>query len=228
MKKKIFNVIISMIVLFALLFILTYITQDKTKLLEDRKYKDIDKIIINSEIANITFYNSEDEHTKVVIYGLERDKVELIEGSKELTIEKHGKKGNCLINCNNKIDIYLPNDLDSLSITTDVGNINTKKININNLTVKTDVGNVTVGNTNIVNITTNVGNVSINEIKGTDNSVIKTDVGNIIVNKVYNLKVESNVDLVNSSIVESNGEFTLKLETNVGSVKVKNYDNKSE
>ena len=220
--NKVLKIIFAIIIILLLSCITIYLIQDKTKLLEDRKYKDINEIIIDSDVANITFYKSEDDYTKVVIYGLKSDKVELIEGSNELNINKHGKSGFCLINCENKIDIYLANDLDSLSITTDVGNVNTKKININSLNIKSDVGNIDVGSTNVVNITTNVGNVSINEIKGNGNSSIKTDVGNINIDKINNLKIESNVDIGNNDIVNSDGEYTLKLETNVGSIKVKN------
>lgn len=220
--KKILKILLTIVVIFALSFIIIYSLQDRTKLLEDRKYKEIEKLTINSEIADINFYKSEDNNTRVVIYGLVNDKVELVEGSKELSIEKHGKSGNCLINCNNKIEIYLPNDLNSLIVNTDVGNINTKKINISSLTVKSDVGNVVVGNTNLVNISTNVGNVSIKEINATGNSIIKTDVGNIKIDKINNLKIEANTDIGSNDIVNSDGEFTLKLETNVGSIKVNN------
>jgi len=226
--KKILKILCIIFIVLLLSFLCIYLLQDKSKLLEDRKYKDINKLVINSEVSDINFYKSEDEFTRVVIYGLSKDKVELVEGNKELSIDKHGSKSYCLINCDNKIDIYLPNDLDSLNITTDVGSVNTESVYVSSLTIKSDVGSINVGVSNIVNIITNVGSVSIKEISGTDNSLVKTDVGSITIDKISNLKVESNVDFGNNDIVNNDGEFILKLETNVGSVKVKEYENKSE
>ena len=226
--KKIFKILLAILIVCIIIISLIFLFQDNTKLLEDRKYKDIEELIINSEVASVNFYKSDDLNTRVVIYGLTSDNVELIEGNKELSINKRGANGFCLINCDNKIDIYLPTDLKKLSITTDVGSINTQNIIADSINIKTDVGNISIGKTNVVNITTNVGSVSVKQIEGTSNSFIKTDVGSINIEKISNLKIESNVELGSSDIINSDGEFILKLETNVGSVKVSNYENKSE
>ena len=226
--KKIFKILLAILIVCIIIISLIFLFQDNTKLLEDRKYKDIEELIINSEVASVNFYKSDDLNTRVVIYGLTSDNVELIEGNKELSINKRGANGFCLINCDNKIDVYLPTDLKKLSITTDVGSINTQNIIADSINIKTDVGNISIGKTNVVNITTNVGSVSVKQIEGTSNSFIKTDVGSINIEKISNLKIESNVELGSSDIINSDGEFILKLETNVGSVKVSNYENKSE
>ena len=220
--------VLSIIFLAILVLVGIYVFQDRTKKLEDRRYKDIDKLIINSDVSDINFYKSEDENIRVVIYGLTTDNVELVEGSKELSIDKHGKKGYCLINCRNKIDIYLPSEYNSINITTEVGSINVEEIKVNSLTFNSDSGNVKLGSTNTVNITTNSGNVDIKEIIGTASSSIKTDSGNITIDKISNLKVESNVELGSNEVSTIDGEFTLKLETNAESINIKEYENKSE
>ena len=81
--------------------------QDRTKKLEEREYKEINSIVVATDNANINFHKSKDEKVKVVVYGSSKDFVEIIEGSKSLTISKMTGNTNCFLNCKNEVNIYI-------------------------------------------------------------------------------------------------------------------------
>ena len=81
--------------------------QDRTKKIEDRNYKEINKVIIDADTSDINIYKSKDESVRVVAYGTAKDEVQIIEGSKYLTITKKTSKKTCFLNCKNEIGIYI-------------------------------------------------------------------------------------------------------------------------
>ena len=85
MLKIIKTTLIVIAILSALILAILFL-QDRTKKLEDRKYKEISKIIIESNSSNINFYKSDDEQVRVVVYGSQKDKVQIVEGTKYLNI----------------------------------------------------------------------------------------------------------------------------------------------
>lgn len=216
-------VIISMVILGILFF------QDGSKKLEDRSYKEIDKIILNVDLSDITFHKSKDEIVRVVVVGSSKDKVELIEGTKSLTINQKSKKSVCIFRCNKEIEIYLPDNFKEVVINSDVGDIDSDNQTINNLSIKANVGDVSLYKTNVVDITSNVGDIFIKEINATGNSTIKTDVGDIEIDKIINLNLDINTDLGDKTIpvIKNSQEYTLKIETNVGDIDIDKYEDKS-
>ena len=216
-------VIVSMVLLGVLFF------QDNTKKLEDRSYKEINKIIINSETANIAFNKSEDEKVRVVVYGAKKDKVELIEGTKSLIINQESNNSICFINCYKKIEIYVPDKFPEAVIKTDKGNIDANKQTINNVLISTNKGNISLYKTNIVNIISDKGNVSIDEINATKDSIITTNTGNININKIINLNLDIKTDFGNRTVpvIKNKQKYTLKIETNTGNIDIDSHEDKS-
>ena len=229
MIKKIKITLVVIAILSGLILAILFL-QDRTKKLEDRSYKEINKIIIDSDTADINFYKSGDEKVRVVVYGTSKDKVQIVEGTKYLTISKETKKKTCILNCKNEIDIYIPDDFEKIELKTSVGNIYAEKVTIKDITINSDIGNVSLDNVNVFNINTNVGNVTINTINAKNNSSIKTDVGNVTIDKLVNLKLDAKSEKGSVVIpyIKEEQEFTLKIESNVGNIDINQYEIKSE
>ena len=135
MLKIIKNILLIIAIISGVILGILFL-QDRTKKIEDRKYKDINKIVVESDSADINIYKSSNEYVRVVVYGSSKDTVKIIEGSKYLTITKETKKKNCFLNCKNEIDIYVPNNIEIIDIKTEIGNVNTDNVTIKNITVK--------------------------------------------------------------------------------------------
>ena len=229
MISKIKTILIVLVVI-SIAILGIFFVQDRTKKLEDRKYKEIESLNIYADSANINIYRSNDEQVRVVVYGTKNDTVEIIEGTRYLNISKTTGKNRCFLNCKNELDIYVPNEFKNIIIKSDVGNVKTENISINNLSITTDVGNVTIDKVNVINVNSNVGNVVIKEVYGTNNSSIKTDVGNVNVDKIINLKLaaKSETGSVVIPVIKEELQFTLNIETNIGNIDINSHEVKSE
>ena len=229
MISKIKTILIVLVVI-SIAILGIFFVQDRTKKLEDRKYKEIESLNIYADSANINIYRSNDEQVRVVVYGTKNDTVEIIEGTRYLNISKTTGKNRCFLNCKNELDIYVPNEFKNIIIKSDVGNVTTENVSINNLSITTDVGNVTIDKVNVINVNSNVGNVVIKEINGTNNSSIKTEVGNVNVDKIINLKLaaKSETGSVVIPVIKEELQFTLNIETNIGNIDINSHEVKSE
>lgn len=227
---KVIKIVVSIVILLILGFIATYLSQDKSKKLEDRKYKEIEELIIDTNAVDVNFYKSSDEYLRVVIYGFSTDTVDLVEGSHDLSIKVHKKEHRCMLNCKQEISIYVPNTLDKLEVSSIMGNIDLGEQNVKNLVINDETGNVNVNHVNFANIKTNTGDIIIKEIEATDNSKITTNTGNINIDKIIGLKVEAESDSGNVKVptIENEEEFTLNVKTSLGNINIKEYENKSE
>ena len=203
--------------------------QDRTKKLEDRDYKDIKKITVETDKANINFYKSDDEKVRVVVYGSSKDTVKIIEGSQELSISKETGNTTCFLNCKNQVNIYVPEDFPFILVKSEIGNINSK-VKLVSSDINSDKGNIDLYKVNIVNINSNIGNILIDEINGTYNSTIKTDIGNVTIKKIVNLFInaKSEVGSVVIPVIKDSQEFTLTVETNKGNIGIDHHESKSE
>ena len=204
--------------------------QDRTKKIEDRNYKEINKVIIDADTSDINIYKSKDESVRVVAYGTAKDEVQIIEGSKYLTITKKTSKKTCFLNCKNEIDVYVPEDFDRLEIKVEEGNINVDRVTVKNIVANTELGNISIYKTENVDLTSNTGNIYINIIKATNNSSIKTEVGNINITNTSNLKLEakSETGSVVIPVIKEDQDFTLKIESKVGNIDIIHHENKSK
>ena len=204
--------------------------QDRTKKIEDRNYKEINKVIIDADTSDINIYKSKDESVRVVAYGTAKDEVQIIEGSKYLTITKKTSKKTCFLNCKNEIDVYVPEDFDRVEIKVEEGNINVDKVTVKNIVANTELGNISIYKTENVDLTSTTGNIYINIIKATNNSSIKTEVGNINITNTSNLKLEakSETGSVVIPVIKEEQDFTLKIESKVGNIDIIHHENKSK
>lgn len=193
-----------------------------SSVLNQSKYSDLNKIVIDAEYSNIEINFLDTDTVSVLIYGKKADELSVKEEDKVLTIKKTSTKGVCILNCDDKIILYLPKNFERLDITTEMGDINAKGTTINDVYIKSKIGNVNLGTVKVADIETEIGNVTIEELDGEFDSIIKTDTGNVTIKKTNNLNIEasSNSGRINVKDTKDN-DYTLTVETNIGNIKVK-------
>ena len=218
-SKKAFFILlaISIIVVVSIL-----IFEKGSKVLNQSKYEDLDKIVIDSELSNIEVEFLDTDSVSILIYGKTNDELSVKEEDKTLTIKKTSTKGVCILNCDDKIILYLPKEFERLDITTQMGNIDAKEVIINDVNIKSKIGNVNLGTIKSANIETEIGNVTIENFEGEFDSYIKTDTGNVTIRKTKNLDVEAKTNSGKVNVKETkDNDYVLTIETNVGNIKVK-------
>ena len=229
MFAKIKIILIILVIISCAILVILFL-QDRTKKLEDRKYKDITTINIDSDIADINIYKSEDEMVKVVIYGTNKDFVELIEGTGYINVSKKTGNNRCFLNCRNEVNIYVPETMQLFDIKSEIGNITFEDVIVKDIKINTDKGNITIDKTNAVTLNTNIGNVTINELNSLKDSTIKTDIGNVTIKTIINTKLDTKSESgsVVIPVFKDEQDFTLKIETGVGNIDIDHHENKSE
>lgn len=226
--KKINSILVVLVVISVIILGILFF-QDKTKKLEDRSYKEIEKIIVGVDSANINIYKSLDNNVRVVIYGTKKDNTEIIEGSKELTVHYTSKDTVCFLKCNKSVDIYVPDKFPELRITTTTGDIYSSDVTVNNMNAFSQDGNITIDKVQNVDVDTTYGDVSIKEINANDDSYIKTNTGDINISKIINLNLNIITEFGHKvvPVIRNEQDYTLKIETNVGIINIDSHEDKS-
>lgn len=147
-----------------------------------------------------------------------------------LKISQPGKKADLFGSKKCEVTITVPNQLDTIDITADVGEINLEGLSAALLTLKADVGDIDVSDCNLENVEldTDVGDVDVSDCT-LENVELGADVGDIdFSNSTFLTMNASNgtgdvtVDSVDLS------DYQIQLETSIGEVRVndQNYRRK--
>ncbi len=220
--KKIRFIIIIGISLFIGGFIMIY--ENNSRIVLDRKYDYLDQIVIDADLSNVVVKYIGSNDINVVIYGKDKDIIKVDEGNTDIIINKQSSREFCLFNCEDKIILYLPKYFKKLDVRTDLGNVDTSEVNLEELYVYSEAGNINAGLVNKAIIYSEIGNTTINEIDGKEDSSISSNTGNITINKINNLNVDAKSNVGKVEINKSNdemNEFNLKISTEVGNIKVR-------
>lgn len=227
MKIKKITKLACIIILIGFLFIgLGYMTNqsfsfessNKLNITKTNEYKIVKDI---KELEEFKSINIEVGITNIEIIPSEKYKIEL------QYKEDYGKinykvKNNSLIinqeskirNLNNKsnfnkddlnfIKIYIPSDksFEKFSITSDIGNIDIRQMNLNNLDLSCDVGNIKINNCEI------------------NDSKISNDTGNIEINKSKFKNLEANLNLGNINSKNINVKNLLNAKNDLGNIDI--------
>ena len=201
------------------------------------------KVVINTDDANIDIKHSEDEKVSLVILADDKkNKVDVDYNSDTLNIEIKNKcHAFCFNTKKGKIELSLPSTFENniyinndvgdinvdqfasayLNIETDVGDVDVKEIN--NTKIDSDVGDINIGlvNSKLI-IDTDTGDVTIDNAIINKDSKITTDVGDIKIKNIDNVYVNAKTDVGNKKIKNNkkDSDITLKLKTDVGDIKV--------
>ena len=222
-EKKDSKMPFFIILAFSIIVVVAILVFEKgSKVLNQSKYENLDKIVIDSEYSNIEVKLLDTDSVSILIYGKKDDELSVKEENKVLTIKKTSTKGVCLINCDDKIILYLPKEFERLDITTEMGDINAKDVTINDINIKSKIGNVKLGTIKSANIETEIGNVTIENFEGEFDSYIKTDTGNVTIKKTKNLNIDAKTTSGKVNVKDTkDNDYELKIETNIGNIKVK-------
>lgn len=208
--------------------------------------KDIKNIEIKQNSGDITFKETTNNYVQVVIYGENKDDVQVNLSNGKLDINYTNKKNYAFFNfggIKNDIIVYVPsnysneiaikNDYGNCKITDlekatvnidcDAGDVELEKVN--NATIKCDYGNIEIKEImNKCNIKANCGNIKIGSMLIKENSTIKADLGNVNIDNTNDIYIDVDVDLGNTNINKNNrnSDVTLKINCNCGNVIINN------
>ena len=219
-KKKFF--ILMGFILIGVIILLVF--EDGTRIRLEKKYNSLEKITIDSDLANIEVKYIGSDDINIVVYGKKRDEIIVSEGNKSLKLSKKSSRSFCLLNCDDKIILYLPKYFKYLNIKTDLGNVDTREVNFEEIIIDSNVGKINIGNVNEVIINNEIGDTYIKEIDAKGNSTISTNTGNVTINNIKNLNVnaESVTGKVNvSTRNDDSNEYVIDISSEIGDIKVR-------
>ena len=195
-------------------------------------------VLKKSITENLTFKNMEIdfEATDVNIYYSDIFKIDYTSSDQDkltyklvnntLKLENKANKGIRFFDMglkkdfDNKLDIYLPYDLNMLKIELDAGNVSLDSSTLNILEIENEVGNVNLNNITLeyLAIELNAGNISLNKVNS-HKSILELEVGNINTTDFTTDNLLAKLSLGDLNLKGTFG-FNTKIEANLGDVTV--------
>lgn len=206
----------------------------KTQVIYDESFDsaDISKMVITSELGDIDIKQSNDNKIRVVANGFDEKLFNLTTESDAITINSttgnHKTKifnpfGN-LSNIGMDIDIYLPADcLDTLEITSDLGDVDIAALTDIDLTVNCDLGNVSAKSlSGKFDIHIDMGDIEIDRINITADSSVTSDMGDIEIEHTNDIKINYSTSMGECDVKNNNSSsnITLTAQTSMGDVEI--------
>ena len=220
MSKDKKNTLIVVGILFIAVIIILFL-ENGTRVLVDEKYEDLTGIVIDSDLADIEVKYIRALDVNVLVYGRKNDNIEYYEDENILYMYKKSTRGFCMVNCNDKIILYLPEKFQYINIKTDMGKLDLNEVEFDKALISSSVGDISIGKVHEVDITSDIGNVTIERIDGTSDSSIITKSGSVKIKNTSNLDIDAETYTGKKDIKKTkDNEFTLKVKTDTGSIKV--------
>ena len=196
--------------------------ENGSRVLLDEQYDKLDGIVINSDLADIEVEYIGSRDINILIYGKRKDSFNYYVEDNILFINKESSRGFCLLNCKDKILLYLPQEFSYLDITSEMGNIDTgKKVLYDKLIINSSIGNIEIGSVKEVDIKTDIANVNIKEINAVADSNIITNSGDVVVKKTSDLDIDASSNTGKEDIKNTkDNTYTLTIKTETGNIKV--------
>ena len=182
-------------------------------------------ICINNKISKVELYipenyekeiNIDNNYGDVKIDSFEKLNLDIKEDAGDINIEKAN-----IVNINNNYGDIEINEINVGTIKEAAGDVKIEKVN--SIDVKNNYGDVKITEINeYVKIDSNAGDVKIQNLNIEKDSLITTDVGSIKIEKTNDIYIDADADVGEVKIRENNknAEVTLKIENNVGDIKV--------
>ena len=217
--KKPFIIILSIAII---LTIITLLVEKGSVVLNESKYKNLDKIVINAEYSDVEVKFLDSEYTSVQIYGKKDDSLSVTEISNVLRINKTSTKAFCLFNCSDKVILYLPREFNTLDISLELGDVEVNDTIIDEVYIHNAIGNIKLDKIKFCDITLDIGDIKINEIDGIKDSYIKVGTGDIEVKKTLNFNLFGKSDVGEVKLKDiKDQKYYLNVETNIGDINIK-------
>lgn len=182
-------------------------------------------ICINNKISKIELYIPENYEKEIKIdnkYGdieiasFEKLNIDIKEDAGDIKLEK----ANIVNIINNYGDIKI-NEIKEGTIKESAGDVEIERVN--SIEIKNNYGDIRINEANeYVNIDGDAGDIKIQNLNITRNSSINTNVGEVTISKTNDIFIDAKTDVGKTRISQNNSksEITLKIENNVGDIKV--------
>lgn len=175
------------------------------------------KIDIDSDSSEVYIKKSNDNKTRIVIYG-DKDSVSvnIINDELEITSKNKSCIGFCFNNTIAKIEIYLPSEYENLiKIKNKYGDIKVDNFKNSTIHVDEDCGDVEIHSASAVNINNDYGNIILGDIESAN---IKEACGDIKIQSIKEVIAENSY----GNIEIENVSGYLDLSNDCGDIKIEN------
>jgi len=182
-------------------------------------------LCINDKISKVELYlpenynkeiNIDNKYGDIEIASFENINFDIKEDAGDIKIEKAS-----IVNINNNYGDIKINEIKNGTIKESAGDVEIQKVD--SIDIKNNYGNTKINEINeYVKIDADAGDVKINTLNITKNSNIDINAGDIKINQTNDIYIDAETDLGETKINNNNdkAEITLKIESNVGDIKV--------
>lgn len=202
----------------------------KTQTVFDESYstEDIKNITIDNNAGDIIIKNSKDGKIRVTANGNTDDEFSAAADGSTLNISNEviNRRNFFIFGALKKgadIVLYLPEELDSLNINSNFGNVKIEDKLTTNLTIDNDMGNIEAEKLGgSFDLNTNMGNIEIEEINITADSKAVSNMGNIDIEKTNKIKIDASVSMGDNDVKDStpSADITLTAKTDMGDIEI--------
>lgn len=202
----------------------------KTQTIFDQSYnaEEIKNITIDSDAGDITIKNSNDGKIRLTANGINSDSFDAEADGNTLKIsssklDKMNFFGWAQRSIGCDIVIYVPTVMDSVSITSNMGNVEIEDELVTSLTVDNDMGNIEAEKLGgSFDLNTNMGNIEIERINITANSKATTNMGDIDIEKTNEVNIYAKTSMGDCDVKDNTPTASVMLtaETDMGSIDI--------
>lgn len=202
----------------------------KTQTIFDQSYnaEEIKNITIDSDAGDITIKNSNDGKIRLTANGINSDSFDAEADGNTLKISssrlnKINFFGLAQRSIGPDIVIYVPTVMDSVSITSNMGNVEIEDELVTSLTVNNDMGNIEAEKLGgSFDLNTNMGNIEIERINITANSNATTNMGDIDIERTNEVNIYAKTSMGDSDVKDNTPTASVMLtaETDMGSIDI--------
>ena len=196
----------------------------------DQSYdaSEIKNISIDNDAGDITVRTTNDGTIRLVANGFSSDNFSAEANGETLNVSSTEIKSRDFFNFNamkkgTDIELYIPQDFDALSITSNLGDVDIENELNTKLTVENDMGNIDakmLGGS--FDIHTNMGNIDIERTNITENSSATTNMGDIEIDKTNAVYIDAKTSMGDCDVKNNtpSAPVTLTATTNMGNIEI--------
>lgn len=202
----------------------------KTQTIFDQSYnaEEIKNITIDSDAGDITIKNSNDGKIRLTANGINSDRFDAEADGNTLKISSSRLNKINFFGLGQRyigsdIVIYVPTVMDSVSITSNMGNVEIENELVTSLTVNNDMGNIEAEKLGgSFDLNTNMGNIEIERINITANSKATTNMGDIDIERTNEVNIYAKTSMGDSDVKDNTPTASVMLtaETDMGSIDI--------
>lgn len=195
---------------------ISFNTKISKNLVIDETYNiEFGEVFINATSSNIHIKKSDDNNTKLVVYGKNKPIITTDNNKLDINYKEKGCIGFCINYTISKIELYLPLSYENdIYIINNYGDINIDEFNLN-INIVEDYGDITIKGGNKLKVNSKYGDTHIIKANKLD---IKSAAGDIKVENVNNIKAKNNYGDIKINNVLNH----LDIQNNCGDIKIDN------